>query len=117
MTARAAGLRPLGRTGLRVSPVCLGFVLATKVDADPVTGDFSHNRFTLLDRSAEPLMDDAARAGVAFLNGAPYGGGILVKGPDAQPRYAYRLASERVQARSAPCRGHALAAPSEFWLN
>src|SRR5579862_55559 len=64
------------------------------------TGEFAavlnHNRFTLVDRSAEPLMDDAARAGVAFLNGAPYGGGILVKGPDAQPKYAYRPASEQV---------------------
>jgi D-threo-aldose 1-dehydrogenase len=242
MAAMAAGLRPLGRTGLQVSPVCLGtsplasmpglygyevageraeatilaalrgpvnfidtsnnygggaaerrigralaaagglppgFVLATKVDADPDTGDFSgervrrsvaeslerlgldrvqlmyvhdpeyhlsfteamapggpvealvalrdqgvlghlgvaggpvrlmrdfiatgtfdavlsHNRFTLIDRSAGPLMDDASERGVAFVNGAPYGGGILAKGPDAQPRYAYQPASEKV---------------------
>jgi D-threo-aldose 1-dehydrogenase len=242
MAAGVEGLRPLGRTGLRVSPVCLGtsplasmpglygyevaseraeatilaalhgpvnfidtsnnygggaaerrigralasagglppgFVLATKVDADPVTGDFSgervrrsvaeslerlgldrvqlmylhdpeyhltfaeamapggpvealialrdqgvlghlgvaggpvrlmwdfiatgefaavlnHNRFTLVDRSAEPLMDDACERGVAFLNGAPYGGGILAKGPDAQPKYAYRPAGEKI---------------------
>jgi D-threo-aldose 1-dehydrogenase len=64
------------------------------------TGEFAavlnHNRFTLVDRSAEPLMDDACERGVAFLNGAPYGGGILVKGPDAQPKYAYRPASEKV---------------------
>lgn len=60
----------------------------------------SHNRFTLLDRSAEPLMDEAAKRGVAFLNGAPYGGGILVKGPDAQPKYAYRPAHDAV-ARAA----------------
>jgi D-threo-aldose 1-dehydrogenase len=238
--ARPADRRPLGRTGLTVSPVCLGtsplasmsalygyevpaeraeatilatlrspfnfidtsnnygggsaetrigralatagglspgFVLATKVDADPVTGDFSgervrrsvaesltrlgldrvalmylhdpeyhltfgqamapggpvraltelreqgvlahlgvaggpvglmrefiatgvfdvvlsHNRFTLLDRSAGPLLDDARERGVAFVNGAPYGGGILAKGPDAQPKYAYRPATE-----------------------
>ncbi len=242
MAAGIEGLRPLGRTGLQVSPVCLGtsplasmpglygyevaseraeatilaalhgpvnfidtsnnygggaaerrigrvlaaagglppgFVLATKVDADPVTGDFSgervrrsvaeslerlgldqvqlmylhdpeyhltfaeamapggpvealialrgqgvlghlgvaggpvrlmldfiatgefaavlnHNRFTLVDRSAEPLMDDARERGVAFVNGAPYGGGILVKGPAAQPKYAYRPAGEKV---------------------
>jgi D-threo-aldose 1-dehydrogenase len=29
----------------------------------------SHNRFTLIDRSAGPLMDDAHRRGVAFVNG------------------------------------------------
>jgi D-threo-aldose 1-dehydrogenase len=52
-----------------------------------------HNRFTLIDRSAEPLMDDAWRRGVAFVNAAPYGGGILAQGPDAQPRYAYEPAS------------------------
>jgi D-threo-aldose 1-dehydrogenase len=28
----------------------------------------------------------------------PYGGGILVKGPAAQPKYAYRPASEKVAA-------------------
>ncbi|HEY2286192.1 MAG TPA: aldo/keto reductase [Streptosporangiaceae bacterium] len=49
-----------------------------------------------MDRSAEPLMDDACERGVAFLNGAPYGGGILVKGPDAQPKYAYRPAGEKI---------------------
>lgn len=57
----------------------------------------SHNRFTLVDRSAEPLMDDADRRGVAFVNGAPYGGGMLAKGPDVQPKYAYRLAGQAVQ--------------------
>jgi D-threo-aldose 1-dehydrogenase len=66
------------------------------------TGEFdavlSHNRFTLVDRSAGPLMDDACRRGVAFVNGAPYGGGMLAKGPDAQPKYAYRPAGEAVRA-------------------
>jgi D-threo-aldose 1-dehydrogenase len=55
-----------------------------------------HNRFTLVDRSAEPLMDDARLRGVAFINAAPYGGGILAQGPDAQPRYAYEPASEAI---------------------
>jgi D-threo-aldose 1-dehydrogenase len=57
----------------------------------------SHNRFTLTDRSAVPLMDDATSRGVAFVNGAPYGGGILARGPDDQPRYAYRQAAERIR--------------------
>lgn len=52
----------------------------------------NHNRYTLLDRSAEDLIDDTARRGVAFVNAAPYGGGILAKGPAAQPKYAYRQA-------------------------
>jgi D-threo-aldose 1-dehydrogenase len=30
---------------------------------------------------------------MAILNAAPYGSGMLVKGPDAYPRYAYQQAS------------------------
>jgi D-threo-aldose 1-dehydrogenase len=56
----------------------------------------THNRWTLLDRSAEPLLADCADAGVAVLNGAPFGGGLLVKGPAAQPKYAYGPAREPV---------------------
>jgi D-threo-aldose 1-dehydrogenase len=56
-----------------------------------------HNRFTLIDRSAEPLMDDAQRRGVAFVNAAPYGGGILAQGADAQPRYAYEPAGQAIR--------------------
>ncbi len=78
------------------------------------TGQFdavlSHNRFTLVDRSAGPLLDDACQRGVAFVNGAPYGGGMLAKGPDVQPKYAYRPASEAirsaVRAMQRACAGH-----------
>lgn len=55
-----------------------------------------HNRFTLVDRSAEPLMRDACHREVAFVNAAPYGGGILAQGPEAQPRYAYERAGEAI---------------------
>ncbi len=52
-----------------------------------------HNRYTLLNRSAEPLIEAATARGMAVLNAAPYGSGMLVKGPDAYPRYAYQQAS------------------------
>lgn len=61
----------------------------------------SHNRFTLVDRGAGPLIDEAARRGVAFVNAAPYGGGILAQGPGVQPRYAYEPASRAVRAAAA----------------
>jgi len=58
----------------------------------------THNRFTLVDQSAEPLLDEAVAVGIGVLNAAPYGGGFLAKGPDTQPNYAYQRAdSERVQ--------------------
>jgi D-threo-aldose 1-dehydrogenase len=89
---RDAGV--LGHLGIAAGPVPLlrQFI---------ATGEFevvlSHNRFTLADRSAEPLMDDAAERGIAYVNAAPYGGGMLAKGPDAQPRYAYRETPESVR--------------------
>lgn len=84
------------------------------------TGEFevvlNHNRFTLIDRSAEPLMDDACQRGVAFVNGAPYGGGILAKGPDVQPKYAYRKASDEVisavRAMQRACAEHGVSLPA-----
>jgi len=70
----------------------------------------SHNRYTLVDQSAEPLLDDAARRGVAFVNAAPFGGGMLVKGPDRQPKYCYAPASaatlDRVRTMERLCQEH-----------
>jgi D-threo-aldose 1-dehydrogenase len=83
----------LGHLGVAAGQVrMLGDFIATGA-VDVV---LCHNRFTLIDRSAEPLMNDAGRRGVAFVNAAPYGGGMLAKGPGAQPRYAYEPASEVV---------------------
>jgi D-threo-aldose 1-dehydrogenase len=68
------------------------------------TGHFeagiSHNRFTLLNREAEPLWDVCAHRGVAALNAAPYGSGILAKGPGAFPRYMYDQASPDLLRRA-----------------
>ncbi|MDP9409892.1 MAG: aldo/keto reductase [Actinomycetota bacterium] len=59
----------------------------------------SHNRYTLVDRSADPLFDAATEHGVAALNAAPYGSGILAKGPDAYARYMYEEAPEALVER------------------
>jgi D-threo-aldose 1-dehydrogenase len=56
----------------------------------------SHNRWSLMDRSAGPLWDAAAARGMGTLNAAPYGGGMLVKGTEARPRYAYGLGDESI---------------------
>lgn len=60
----------------------------------------THNRYTLLNRSAEPLLEVARRRGVPLLNAAPYGGGMLARGPDASARYAYRDAPPQVVERA-----------------
>jgi D-threo-aldose 1-dehydrogenase len=51
----------------------------------------THNRYTLLDRSATTLFETAHRNGIGVLNAAPYGGGMLAKGPELQAKYAYRV--------------------------
>jgi D-threo-aldose 1-dehydrogenase len=95
----------LGYLGVAGGPVRLlgDFIATGQFDAV-----LSHNRYTLVDRSAGPLLDYARRRRVA--------GGMLVKGPDRQPNYAYRPASPpirdavRSMQRACAARGVPLAA-------
>lgn len=70
------------------------------LDKFVATGAFevvlTHNRYTLVDHSAVELLAAADRAGVAVVNAAPFGGGILAKGPQAVAKYAYRDADAEV---------------------
>jgi D-threo-aldose 1-dehydrogenase len=67
----------------------------------------THNRYTLLDRSADALIDRATEMGLGVLNAAPFGGGLLAKGPRATAMYAYgerpdmQAAAERMAAACA----------------
>jgi D-threo-aldose 1-dehydrogenase len=56
----------------------------------------THNRFTLVNRNAEPMIDFALSRGMAVLNAAPYGGGVFAKGSVAVPKYSYRAAPAHV---------------------
>ena len=60
----------------------------------------NHNRYTLLDRSAEPLWEAARERGMGVINAAPYGGGMLAKGPAKHGLYAYR-SDDAMGARAA----------------
>ncbi len=60
----------------------------------------THNRYTLLNQSAAPLIEMAAQRGIGVLNAAPYGSGLLAKGPNAYPRYAYTDAPEELVERA-----------------
>ena len=81
--------------GVAGGPVAL---MRRFVETDVFDAVINHNRWTLVSQNAEPLLDEAASRGVAFVNGAPYGGGMLVKGPEVQPRYAYRETPELVRS-------------------
>jgi D-threo-aldose 1-dehydrogenase len=70
----------------------------------------THNRYTLINRSATPLLDRGAELSVPIFNAAPYGSGILAKGPDTYARYAYQDAPgeliETVRKMSEVCQEH-----------
>ncbi|MFJ3394807.1 aldo/keto reductase [Leifsonia aquatica] len=97
----------IGHLGVAGGPIDLELQYLATEAFDAV---ISHNRFTLVDQSAEPLLDDAQARGVAFVNAAPFGGGMLVKGPDAVPTYCYAPVSDevldRVRLMEALCAEH-----------
>ena len=72
----------------------------------------THNRYTLIERPAAPLLDVGSRRGLGVSNAAPYGSGILAKGPDNYPRYMYGQASQQqidqVRRIDAVCRRYAV---------
>jgi D-threo-aldose 1-dehydrogenase len=60
----------------------------------------SSNRFTLLNTNSDELFTYAAERGIAVLNAAPYGSGILSRGPRNYPRYFYRAAPPAMLERA-----------------
>ncbi len=70
------------------------------VETDIFEVAISHNRYTLLNTEADSLWDVCLRHNVAVLNAAPYGSGILAKGPSAYPRYMYEEAPQDMLQRA-----------------
>ncbi len=58
----------------------------------------THNRFTLVDRSAGSLLDAATRRGMAVTNAAPYGAGVLTGDARFADSYGYRPIRPEVRA-------------------
>ncbi len=87
----------IAHLGVAGGPIDL---LMRYVETGAFAAVLSHNRYTLLDQSAEPVIALAAARGLAMLNAAPYGGGLLVKGPEQFPRYMYRDAPQALLDRT-----------------
>ncbi|MFD1716269.1 aldo/keto reductase [Georgenia deserti] len=64
-------------------------MLTRFIETDVFDAVLSHNRFSLLDRSAHSLFKAASARGIGVINAAPFGGGMLAKGPAERPTYAY----------------------------
>lgn len=87
----------IGHIGMSGGPI---HMLMRYIETGLFSAVETHNRYTLINRSAEPLLDLCARMGVAVVNAAPYGSGILAKGPDAYARYAYQDAPDAIIQRT-----------------
>ena len=87
----------IAHLGVAGGPIPL---LVRYVETGRFTVAISHNRHTLLNGAAAPLWAVCQRRAVAAINAAPYGGGILARGPKAHPRYAYRPAGAAVLERA-----------------
>ena len=94
----------IGHLGISGGPIDM---LIRYVETGAFAALETHNRYTLLNRAAAPLLESAARRGMAVINAAPYGSGMLAKGPDAYARYAYQEAPahliDRAQRMAAIC--------------
>ncbi|MBT8241766.1 MAG: aldo/keto reductase [Acidimicrobiia bacterium] len=69
-------------------------VMTELVQTHPFDVILNHNRFTLLNRSADSLYSFAHENGMAVWNAAPYAGGVLAKGASTVPRLTYSPADE-----------------------
>lgn len=84
--------------GIAAGPIPL---MRRYVETDAFDVVLSHNRFTLVDRSAEPLFALARSKGMGVFNAAPFGAGILASGVVATASYGYRPASDALRAWAA----------------
>lgn len=80
--------------GLAAGRVDVMTPLLAEHDFDAV---ITHNRMTLVNRNAEPMIELAASRGIAVLNAAPYASGMLAKGA-ANARYVYQEPTEAMRA-------------------
>ncbi len=96
--------------GLAMGRVDIMFPLLRSWPFDTI---ISHNRFTLLNRSANEMFDYAHANGIAIFNAAPYAGGVLAKGSAVMPRVTYQEATDAalapVRAIEAVCHQHGIA--------
>ncbi|MEU1301123.1 MULTISPECIES: aldo/keto reductase [Streptomyces] len=92
-------LRELKDTGVAQAIGVAGGDTAT-ISEYVETGHFdvllTHNRWTLVNRTADRLIDSAVERGMGVVNAAVFGGGILAAGTKASNRYGYREAPEEL---------------------
>ena len=77
--------------GLAAGPIDVMYPLLRERPFDAL---ISHNRYTVLNRSAAEMIEYAYKLGIAVLNAAPYAGGVLAKGSVEMPQLTYQSADK-----------------------
>ncbi|MGW4799173.1 aldo/keto reductase [Nonomuraea sp. NPDC004297] len=67
-----------------------GTLVEDYLRTDAFDAVLTHNRYTLVDRSAEDILRLATERGMTVFNAAPFGGGILSGSPRHAGTYGYR---------------------------
>lgn len=80
-----------GAVGLAAGRIDIMMPILRDWDLDAL---ITHNRFTLVNRNAEPMLELAAARGISVFNAAPYASGALAKGANSHQRYVYQVATE-----------------------
>jgi D-threo-aldose 1-dehydrogenase len=105
--------RVVDAIGIAAGPIPL---MTAYVDTGAFDVVLSHNRYTLVDRSAEALFENARARGMGVFNAAPFGAGILATGAREGATYAYRPAPpalrEWVGRAEQVCRDHGVSLPA-----
>lgn len=91
MRMKAEGL--VGAVGLAAGRIDIMMPILRDWDFDTL---ITHNRFTLVNRNAEPMLELAVARGISVMNAAPYASGALAKGASGQQRYVYQAATEEM---------------------
>ncbi|MEM6811784.1 MAG: aldo/keto reductase [Pseudomonadota bacterium] len=77
--------------GLAMGPVDLMLSILKDYDFDVI---ITHNRYTILNRNANEVINYAYQNGISVLNAAPFASGILAAGSKAMPRVCYMPADQ-----------------------
>ncbi len=74
-------------------------IMRRYVDSGVFEAVITHNRYTLLNRSADGLIRHCHATGIPILNAAPYASGLLANPDRENPRYAYGMPPAHVLER------------------
>ena len=87
-------LREAGRAGSIGIAGGAAAKMARYVDSGFFDVLLTHNRYTLVDRTSDDLIERAHALDMGVLNAAPFGGGVLARATRPGDRYAYGLGTE-----------------------